>query len=243
MPELGRTSWATAFDARRRSARAARRAQHSTAPWRHFVRVSSTLPGSSRRSSCEWPMRDLSRQNDHRDRTQPSFWVEDLRLIGSASSLLRGVDLPVGDIDVLAKSRPTVEAMSQFAEPLGATPVEPAHWAPRPWGGQYIAELNVDGVSVEFSTVEGSSTRRLVECFGDAPWSHFSTIDVDGVPIRVVAPELRLGSELSRRRRDRWEPIAESLGVSGYDNALLQAATVGLPEGLLQEMREVLQRT
>ena len=34
-------------------------------------------------------------------------------------------------------------------------------------GGQYIAELNVDGVSIEFSTVEGGPTRRVVECIGD----------------------------------------------------------------------------
>lgn len=158
--------------------------------------------------------------------------------MGTASSALSGVSLPVCDVDILAKDRDTVD---ELVVALGSPP---ATLIETPFGHQYLADYEIGGVPVQVSTVEssGSERRRLAECVGEAPWRYFSLVDVAGRPIPVVASELRLASDLMRGREDRWPEIAAHLLAIGFDEELLSQAVLGFPQPMLDELRRVLYR-
>jgi hypothetical protein len=65
-------------------------------------------------------------------------------------------------------------------------------------------------------------------------------LEVAGRSVPVVASELRLASDLMRRREDRWRPIAAHLLITGFDPELLSRAVVGFPRDLLDELRRAL---
>ena len=159
-----------------------------------------------------------------------------VRVVGTASSALRGVTLPVGDIDILARNRETVD---ELVVALGSSPAEVIE---TPFGHQYLADHEIGGVPVQVSTVESSVSgrRRLAECVGEAPWRYFSLVDVAGRPIPVVASELRLASDLMRGREDRWRPIAAHLLSTGFDVELLSQAVLGFPQPMLDELQRAL---
>jgi len=144
---------------------------------------------------------------------------ESIRVVGTASSLLRGIDLPVGDVDVLARDRGTVMRLSTAAADAGAAClVDPTEAGP-----QYFAEFETAGVHVSFSTVEVAGS-AVGECIGAWPWRHFDLIELGGSPLPLVASELRLLSEVMRLRPDRWEPIGRHLSEVGVDDELFAAA-------------------
>ena len=172
--------------------------------------------------------------------------AEFVRLVGTASSLLRGIELPAGDVDILAASHAVVDQLARVADDAGGECIAPPRWLDTPFGGQYIADYEVRGVQVEFSTVELSDAEPdssfVSECAGDAPWRYFDTIDVEGYAVRLVASELRLLSELNRGRDDRWRPIAAFLSEHGYDERLLGAAMAGVSPELVAEAQHAVVR-
>ena len=99
-----------------------------------------------------------------------------VRLVGTASSALRGIHLPVGDVDVLAKDRGTVDELVAASGSTPATSIE------TPFGHQYLADHRIGAVPVQFSTVESNAAgrKRLAECVGEAPWRFFSLVQVAG---------------------------------------------------------------
>lgn len=143
----------------------------------------------------------------------------EFRLVGTASSLLRGIDLAVGDIDILFRHRSGVDEWFEVLYPDAIVEISP-EWLPA--SGQYFAELLVDGVKVELSTVEWVSDDDTIECYGRGPWLHFDELDVDGVPVPAVASELRLVSEFVRGRPERFGPIVEFLRKHGCDLDLVR---------------------
>ena len=159
-----------------------------------------------------------------------------VRVVGTASSALRGIDLPVGDVDILARDRETVDEL------VAASGAPPAALLATPFGHQYLADHELGGVPVQFSTVESlaSGRTRLAECVGEAPWRYYALVDVAGRPVPVVASELRLASDLMRGRDDRWRPIAAHLRAAGFDLELLERAVVGFPQELLDELQRAL---
>jgi hypothetical protein len=170
---------------------------------------------------------------------------DDIRLVGTASSLLRGIDLPVADLDILARCRGTVDNVAAAAASAGAGPgVAPPVWEGDGSFGQYIAVFELAGCRVEVSTVEvGAGFPILVgECIRDWPWRHFDPIDVAGHEMRAVASELRLLSELVRRREDRWRPIAGDMARTGYDAGLLDTVLAQVPAPLSARARGILAR-
>lgn len=143
----------------------------------------------------------------------------EFRLVGTASCLLRGIDLPAGDIDILFRRRSDLDGWF--------TALRRRHHAERPprWlpdETQYFAELIVDGVKVELSTVERDDDDDTTECFGRGPWQHFDVLDVDGSRAPAVAVELRLITEIIRGRPDRVNPIVEHVRDSGCDLDLVR---------------------
>ncbi|MFD2232637.1 hypothetical protein [Phaeospirillum tilakii] len=142
------------------------------------------------------------------------------RLIGTAADLLRGVPIEPGDVDLLARARADVDV---FARALAAHRcLTPPSWMP--CCGQYYAAFEVDGVQVDASTVESPSQSPWIEAFGSGPWTHFSEIAVGDDRVAVVAPELRLATELYRDRRDRAELIAHWMRDHGCNTSLLRNA-------------------
>ncbi len=172
----------------------------------------------------------LERRRDH------------VRIVGTAASLLRGIDLPAGDVDILADDGLIVDQLAHEADDAGATCDAVPRRIETPFGGQYIADYHFGGVLVQLSTVELSvpDPSLVAECTGDAPWLHFDTIDIDGYAVPVVASELRLLSDVIRGRADRWLPIASFLAKHGYDERLLSAAMARLPSELQADVREAL---
>lgn len=87
------------------------------------------------------------------------------RLVGTASACLQGVELSVGDIDLLLARRDDVDAVAAALAHL------PCVAAPQ-WievSRQYYACYSIDGVGFSFSTVEAPSEEDGWECIGPGP--------------------------------------------------------------------------
>jgi len=126
------------------------------------------------------------------------------RLVGTASCVLRGIDMPAGDIDVLFADRETIDAWVTALSATMTVVDAPA------WFGdaqQYLARLVTEGVTVELSTVEIEADTDTSECVGSGPWEHFDLVPSGATVVPAVALELRLVTEISRQRADRFEPL------------------------------------
>jgi hypothetical protein len=148
---------------------------------------------------------------------------EEFRLVGTASCLLRGIEMAASDVDVLFRSREAVDAW------IGAL-VEVAEVADGPiWlegVSQYFARLDVAGVTVELSTVEVETGSDADECIGSGPWVHFEHVPCGRFRIPVVALELRLVSEVARQRVDRVNPLVAHLRAHSCDLALVERGLI-----------------
>jgi len=140
------------------------------------------------------------------------------RLIGTAAALLHGVTLPAGDVDILLKRREDVDAFS--AALSRCTCLVAPVWLPG--SHQYFARYDVDGVEVEFSTVEWETTSDLSEAVGPGPWRHYVELCCGRHTVPTVALELRLLTELLRDRADRYRPLSAHLAAHGYDLDLVR---------------------
>lgn len=140
------------------------------------------------------------------------------RLVGTAAAQLQGVDLPVGDIDILLAQR---DDLDKIAAALGQLPcVTPPQWIGT--SRQYYACYSPDGVGFSFSIVEAPVTEDGRECMGPGPWPHYVTVDCAGLPIDCVRLELRLTSEFARNRPNRYRPLPAHLAAHGADLDLLR---------------------
>ena len=139
------------------------------------------------------------------------------RMVGTAASVLHGVELPAGDVDFLLRERAGVDGFSRSLAAFKQL-IAP-HFEED--GGQYLAAVEIDGVEVEFSTVEFETQSDVIECVGKGPWTHYRHVDCGGVQVPVVALELRLLTELARQRPDRYRPIIQTLQARHFDRDLL----------------------
>ena len=141
----------------------------------------------------------------------------DYRVVGTAAAMLHGVHLPAADIDVLLRQRAGVDRF------LAALCRHECLAPPQYLEGsrQYFAAVRIQGIKVEFSTVEAPSASATSECVGLGPWSHFAMVPCGRRSIPVVALELRLLTELARDRADRYIPIWQFMQCCGFDAELL----------------------
>jgi hypothetical protein len=155
------------------------------------------------------------------------------RLVGTGAALLHGVDLPAADIDLLVRERADVDAIDAALEPFDRlrSPEWIAHTS------QYYANYQVRGVEVGVSTVEVESTDDTIETFGPGPWVHYSVLACGPHQVPVVALELRLITELSRDRPDRFRPIIDHLRTRGCDLDLVtRGLAARVPEGVRERV-------
>ena len=151
------------------------------------------------------------------DSWEPAF---PYRLVGTAAALLQGVEVPARDIDILCRERAAVD---QFAVALAPYPAlqEPVWLA---GDHQYFCNYDLEGVEVGASTVEIDTGHDTTETFGSGPWRHFVEVPLGSRKVPAVRLELRLATEMLRRRRDRAEPLIAFLGAHGCDTSLASRA-------------------
>jgi hypothetical protein len=141
----------------------------------------------------------------------------DYRIVGTAAALLHGVPLPARDIDVLLKHRAGVDAFSAALSPWKCLSPPTYFEGSR----QYFASHDIEGVAVEFSTVEWPNESDLGECTGPGPWIHYVPVTCGSRQVPVVCLELRLLTELARGRAERYVPIWNFMQMQGYDRDLV----------------------
>jgi hypothetical protein len=143
----------------------------------------------------------------------------DVRLVGTASSVLRGIELPANDVDILFRNRADIDSwFSALAAHFDgdAAPI----WIDE--SQQYFARLHDGDLTVELSTVEFESDTDTTECVGEGPWRHFDLVACGALTIPAVATELRLITEVVRGRADRSGPIVDHLRRVGCDLELIR---------------------
>jgi len=144
----------------------------------------------------------------------------DFRVVGTAAAQLQGVELEACDIDLLFRDRADLDAfdaaLAQFPRRRGPLYIAEAR--------QYFTEFTVDGVSVELSTVEWESGSDAGECVGEGPWLHCRIVRCGSHDVPAVALELRLATEILRRREDRSAALTAHLREHGCDRDLLGRA-------------------
>ncbi|WP_433890447.1 hypothetical protein [Streptomyces sp. CA-111067] len=159
------------------------------------------------------------------------------RLVGTAAARLQGVELPVGDIDILLDRRQDVDAVGAALAELPCV-TAPQWLAP---AKQYYACYSLGGVEFSVSTVEVPGDADGYECQGPGPWRHFVTVALGEHRVPCVRPELRLTTEFLRDRPDRYRPLLAHLGAHGADLRLLELsmAVRKVPASFRQLTREL----
>jgi hypothetical protein len=152
------------------------------------------------------------------DHSMPACAQIEYRLVGTGAALLQDVLLPTGDIDILVKERESVDAFGSALASFKCL-FSPA-WMPE--DRQYYADYEVNGVGVGISTVEVETESDGLECVGRGPWEHYVLVSCGPYTIPAVALELRLVSELTRNRPDRYTPLIQHMQVNGCDIELVR---------------------
>ncbi|MCA2215259.1 hypothetical protein [Jidongwangia harbinensis] len=142
------------------------------------------------------------------------------RLVGTAAALAQGVPLHPGDVDLLLARRDDVDRLAAALSGLPCT--LPPTWLAD--ARQYFARFRVAGTDVEISTVEWPAGTDTVECAGPGPWRHYVPVRLGSHVVPAVRLELRLVSELVRRRADRYTVLLGHLRAHGADQQLVRRA-------------------
>ena len=150
----------------------------------------------------------------------PVFSHYEYRLVGTGAALLHGVSLPANDIDLLMKDRQAVDAFSEAMS--GFRCLSAPTWLPD--RRQYYAAYEVEGVEVGASTVEIENDSDCIETFGRGPWEHYSNLQCGPYQVPTIRLELRLITELARRRQERIEPLVRYLKTHDCEKDFIQRA-------------------
>jgi hypothetical protein len=127
----------------------------------------------------------------------------------------------VGDVDILARTRPVVDELGEVIAGVGKARCGPEWEQESPSFGQYYAEYEVSAVSVQLSTVEMDPTRSHPpgECSEHWPWEHF-----DVISSKVTAS---LSWHRSCGCRPRWCAAGPSATGRSADTSPATATTTG----------------
>jgi hypothetical protein len=168
------------------------------------------------------------------DHAMPACAQTEYRLVGTGAALLHGVQLPAGDIDILVKEREDVDAFDSTLSSFNC--LFAPTWLPD--DDQYYANYKINGVEVGISTVEVETDSDAIETFGRGPWEHFSLIPCGSYAVPTVALEIRLATELYRKRSDRYNPIIQYMKANGCDVDLLRRAmeAARLPQAIQEDV-------
>jgi hypothetical protein len=163
----------------------------------------------------------------------------EFRLVGTASCVLRGIEIAANDIDVLFRERTAIDTWTASMADVAELLDEPT-WLDD--SSQYFARLDVAGVTVELSTVEIDARTDTAECVGAGPWVHFDRVSCGEFSVPAVALELRLVTELTRHRLDHVGPIVAYLRDHPCDIALVERGLADLstpPDDIAQLVNDL----
>jgi len=143
------------------------------------------------------------------------------------------VSLPAADIDILVRERQSVDAFGSALSSFRC--LESPAWLAQ--ARQYYGNYEVNGVEVGISTVEVASEADTIETFGRGPWAYFTLLPCGRYSVPTVALELRLITELSRNRPDRYQPIIQFMQLHGCDLGYIHRGIVvaGLSQIMLED--------
>ena len=157
------------------------------------------------------------------------------RLVGTGAACLQGVDLPVGDVDLLGTGDLRRRGRTALVDlPCPASTQRYQVLA-------YFARYEIDGVGFSFSTLEQPCDDDGWECQGPGPWRHYVSVDCGGHRIDCVSLELRLTSEFLRNWPDRYRPLLAHLATRGADRELLDQSLAirNVPDSLARLAQEL----
>jgi hypothetical protein len=154
------------------------------------------------------------------DRVDPEASGLEYRLVGTGAALAQGVQLPVGDVDILVTRRGDVDRVAAALAEFRC--LDSPNWLPQ--ARQYYAQFEVEEIGVGASNVEWPVEADGFECVGPGPWEHYVPVRFGQHVVPAVRLELRLGSELVRDRPDRYVPLIEHMRWHGADLQLAEKA-------------------
>lgn len=117
-------------------------------------------------------------------------------LVGGASAALHGVPVPVNDLDIETDAEDAYRFQALFADHV----VEPVALRENEIYRSHFGRFDLDGVAVE---VIGDLHRREGEHWVPTAATTETTVDLDGVPVRVSWLEEETLAYIRRRRLDR----------------------------------------
>ena len=153
------------------------------------------------------------------------------RIVGTAAALLQNVEISTNDVDILFKEREGIDEVHQILSKFNCLK-EPEFLGNEEVGGQYLAIYEIGEITVELSTVEYEAETDGMECFGKGPWKHYETIKIENYEIPVIRLELRLISEVYRKREERVDQLIKHLRDKKCNLSLIRR---GLSERKISE--------
>jgi len=118
------------------------------------------------------------------------------KVVGGAAAALHGVPLSVKDLDIETDADGAYRFQSLFADHV----VEPVALRESEVYRSHFGRFDFDGVTVE---VMGDLQRREGECWVPTAATTETTVDLDGVPVRVSWLEEEVLAYIRRKRLDR----------------------------------------
>jgi hypothetical protein len=118
------------------------------------------------------------------------------KVVGGAAAALHGVPLPVNDLDIETDAEGAYRFQSLFADHV----VEPVALRENETYRSHFGRFDFDGVVVE---VMGDLQRREGERWVPTAATTETTVDLDGVPVRVSWLEEEVLAYIRRKRLDR----------------------------------------
>lgn len=126
----------------------------------------------------------------------------DARIVGGAALALRGLPVAVKDLDLemTEEAAYRCQALLESSETLNAEVIEPVAWRTSPTMRSHFGRCEIDGVPVE---IIGALERYTGDGWAPTFGATRATVDLDGVPVPVLALEEEVLAYLRRGRLDR----------------------------------------
>jgi hypothetical protein len=135
---------------------------------------------------------------------------------GTASLVLQNIDMKVTDIDIICDQQTALKANDLFAQNI----IDPVSYKESPKFKSYFGKFKINGVDVEFmGDWQIKDTKgNWSEVFDG---SNYTTLDLDGTPIKVATVDQELRMFLLMGRFSAYHKIKKQLPNTNNKNATI----------------------